>query len=85
MVLGLSRLEKACVRIETILALGIDLHYIGIGVVQICEILGHVVKAAHAHFESAKTALSVFYGIPLSSSRLLTADDDVSDVSELGV
>jgi hypothetical protein len=76
MVLGLTRIEKACARIEVILNLCIDLHYTGIGLDQICEILGYVVKEAHSHFELARSAFSVFYDWPLLSPR-----EDVSDAS----
>lgn len=67
MVLGLTRIEKACARIETILAHGVDLHYTGIGLGQICEILRYVVKDAHSHFELAKMAFTSFYNLPSQS------------------
>jgi hypothetical protein len=76
MVLGLTRIEKACARIEVILNLCIDLHYTGISLDQICEILGYVVKEAHSHFELARTAFSSFYNLPLLSPR-----EDASDAS----
>ncbi|CAC9892312.1 unnamed protein product [Aureobasidium pullulans] len=74
MVLGLTRIEKSCARIETVLSLGIDLHYTGFGLGQICEILSYAVRDAHSHFELARMALSSFYSIPLPC-------DDVSDAS----
>ncbi|CAD0087903.1 unnamed protein product [Aureobasidium vineae] len=80
MVLGLTRIEKACARIESVLAYGVDLHYTGIGLGQICEILSFVVKDAHAHFELAKMAFSSFYNLPLQSPR-----EDVSDASSASI
>jgi hypothetical protein len=76
MVLGLSRIEKSCARIEVILNLCIDLHYSGFDLSQICEILAYVVKEAHSHFELARTAFSTLYDWPLLSPR-----EDISDVS----
>ncbi|CAD0115310.1 unnamed protein product [Aureobasidium uvarum] len=76
MVLGLTRIEKACSRIETILTHGVELHYTGIGLGQICEILSFVVKDAHSHFELAKMAFSSFYSLPMDSPR-----EDASDAS----
>ena len=80
MVLGLTRIEKACARIELILNLCIDFHYTGIGLGQICEILAYVVKEAHTHFELARTAFSLFYDLPLLSPR-----EDASDTSSENV
>lgn len=76
MVLGLTRIEKACARIEVILNLCIDLHYSGFDLNQICEILGYVVKETHMHFELARTAFTSFYDLPLQSPR-----EDASDSS----
>ncbi|KAI5254022.1 hypothetical protein E4T42_02635 [Aureobasidium subglaciale] len=80
LVLGLTRIEKACARIETILALGIDLHYTGVGLGQICEILSHAVRDAHSHFELARVAFSLYYDLPLSWSS-----EDVSDISDASI
>ncbi|KAI4747641.1 hypothetical protein E4T50_02085 [Aureobasidium sp. EXF-12298] len=76
MVLGLTRIEKSCARIEVILNLCIDLHYTGFDLSQICEVLAYVVKEAHSHFELARTAFSTFYDWPLLSLR-----GDASDAS----
>jgi hypothetical protein len=76
MVLGLTRIEKSCARIEVILNLCIDLHYSGFDLSQICEILAYVVKETHSHFELARTAFSTFYDWPLLSPR-----EDISDAS----
>lgn len=76
MVLGLTRIEKACARIEVILNLCIDLHYSGFALDQICDALAYVVKEARMHFELARTAFSSFYNLPLLSPR-----EDVSDTS----
>ena len=75
MVLGLTRIEKSCARVETILALGVDLHYSGIGLSQICDILTFVMKDVQAHFVQARSTLTNFYGLPLVE----TAASDVSD------
>jgi hypothetical protein len=74
MVLGLTRIEKACSRIEIILNLCIDLHYTGFDLDQICEVLGYVVKEAHSHFEVARTAFSSFYNLPLPSPQENASD-----------
>jgi hypothetical protein len=76
MVLGLTRIEKACARIEIILNLCIDLHHSGFDLHQICEILSYVVKETHMHFQLAKTAFTSFYDLPLLSPR-----EDASDSS----
>lgn len=76
MVLGLARIEKACVRIEVILNLCIDLHYSGFALDQICDTLAYAIKEARMHFELARTALSSFYDLPLLSPR-----EDASDTS----
>ncbi|KAI4853780.1 hypothetical protein E4T44_00629 [Aureobasidium sp. EXF-8845] len=76
LVLGLTRIEKACSRIEVILNLCIDLHYTGFSLDQICEILGYVIKELHTHLESARTAFSLFYNLPL-----LSPQEDASDAS----
>ena len=80
MVLGLTRIEKACARIETILAHGVDLHYTGISLGQICEILRYVVKDAHSHFELARMAFTSFYNLPLHSPQ-----EDASDISSASI
>jgi hypothetical protein len=80
MVLGLTRIERACARIETILAHGVELQYTGIGLSQICEILGYVVKDAHSHFELAKMAFTSFYNLPLQSPQ-----EDASDASSASI
>ncbi|KAG9754657.1 hypothetical protein KCU78_g2345, partial [Aureobasidium melanogenum] len=80
MVLGLTRIEKACARIETILAHGVELQYTGIGLSQICEILSYVVKDAHSHFELAKMAFTSFYNLPLQSPQ-----EDASSTSSASI
>ncbi|KAG9697875.1 hypothetical protein KCU95_g5298, partial [Aureobasidium melanogenum] len=79
MVLGLTRIEKSCARIETILAHGVELQYTGIGLSQICEILSYVVKDAHSHFESAKMAFTSFYNLPTHYS----SQEDASSISSI--
>jgi hypothetical protein len=74
MVLGLTRIEKACARIETILNLCIDLHYTGFDLLQICEVLGYVVKEVHSHVELARGAFSSFYNFPLLSPQEYASD-----------
>jgi len=74
--LGLTRIEKACARIEVILNLCIDLHYSGFALDQICDALAYVVKEARMQFELARTAFSSFYDLPLLSPR-----EDASDTS----
>ncbi|CAD0101103.1 unnamed protein product [Aureobasidium mustum] len=78
--LSTMRESLACARIETILAHGVDLHYTGIGLGQICEILRYVVKDAHSHFELAKMAFSSFYNLPLHSPQ-----EDASDISSASI